>query len=101
MNDTLSSGMCVGDIQENLFSDLELTEKQFFILYMYSNGYSYRRISDMNNTSVDNIKYHLSAVADKLGCSSRGELRAIYLTRLLSFQIKLVNLTVQKSRSLN
>lgn len=92
-NDTAPNGLFVGndlrDIQKSLFNDLNLTEKQFFSFYMYSNGFSDKQTAIMDNTTADNIKYHLSVITRKLECNSRAELRVIYLNRIIAAQMRM------------
>ena len=80
----------LSSIQEE-FAGLGLTERQFQILYLLSNGYSDKLISSHTGTGLDNVRQHILALREKLNCSSRIELRMLYMTAVLSAVLNKLN----------
>jgi DNA-binding NarL/FixJ family response regulator len=88
--DTSLIDFYLSSIQEE-FVGLGLTERQFQILYLLSNGYSDKLISSHTGTSLDNVRQHILVLREKLNCSSRIELRMLYMTAVLSAVLNKLN----------
>lgn len=88
--DTSLIDFYLSSIQEE-FVGLGLTERQFQILYLLSNGYSDKLISSHTGTGLDNVRQHILVLREKLNCSSRIELRMLYMTAVLSAVLNKLN----------
>lgn len=66
----------------------ELTTKQYACLEWYALGLQMKNIADKCGVSEDTVKHHFSTLKRKFGCSSSYELRAIYLSRVVTNVLK-------------
>lgn len=73
----------INDIHKT-FLEFGLTDKQFQVLYLFSNGYCDKLIARHTKTTPENIKKHILALKTKLDCTTRCELRMVYMTKLIS-----------------
>ena len=61
----------------------ELTYKQLVVLELYATGISLKQISTQLDISHSAVKDHIKAIKAKLDCSFTGELRQVYLSRVV------------------
>lgn len=65
-------------LHQQTFKSVKLTNKQFTCLQLLSEGQSYKKIAKVMGISHRTVEEHVSNIMKTLGCSSSGELIALY-----------------------
>lgn len=59
----------------------ELTDKQFLVLSLYSQGTSIKQIANKQAVSEMGVRKQMDAIRKKYDCASVNDLRSIYISR--------------------
>lgn len=68
------------DKKENKSKWADLTDVEYQVLKLLSDGYSYKIIGDKLDASLDSVRYYIKALYRKLHVNSKGEAIKIFLT---------------------
>lgn len=66
--------------KENKSKWADLTDVEYQVLKLLSDGYSYKIIGDKLDASLDSVRYYIKALYRKLHVNSKGEAIKIFLT---------------------
>ena len=65
-------------MRKNLYGERELTSKQFLIVELLAQGYTYRQIGKIVGLTEYVVKNYLRDIFDKTGMSNKAELAVWY-----------------------